>query len=245
VLRKIKQSLPKDCSIIIPSRLPVWEWRQTFYNIETNITYFCSCFKKAIDKFGHDKKAREHPHVTYAIQNNSFKDNICHLCTGTPSDLRYCHEMYGSPIRVKYGVYIHKIALEENIDERKAEDIVRTILSVPKIGEGWISEAELYRQIKHTFPNAEVIHHGRPPFLGRLEYDIWIPEYKIAIEFQGEQHKGPVDYFGGEAAFPAQQERDERKRLLSIENGVTLFPVEEGYNYSALVEKIKAVMGKS
>lgn len=33
---------------------------------------------------------------------------------------------------------------------------------------------------------------------GSLSYDFYLPDYNILIEFQGEQHEHPVEYFGGE-----------------------------------------------
>ncbi len=45
-----------------------------------------------------------------------------------------------------------------------------------------------------------------------LEYDFYLPEFKTVIEFQGEQHLRPVDYFGGEKQFEIQCEHDQKKR---------------------------------
>jgi len=238
VLLKIYQSLPDNFDVLMPSKLGVWEWRQTFYNIKTGGKFVCGCFKKAI--LLEDKRQRKH-----TADGISFKDGICHLCTGIPSDLFYCHEMYGSPVKVKYGAYIKKTMIEKHIPEHKAENIIRAKIGVPLIGEGWISETQLFKRIQSDFPNIEVIHHGRPSFLKKQEYDIWIPKYKVAVEYQGEQHKKPIGYLGGETALAVQKQRDERKRILSAENGVSLFCVEKGYDYDDLLRKIKSVIRKS
>jgi len=65
------------------------------------------------------------------------------------------------------------------------------------------------------------------------------------VEYQGEQHKKPVEYFGGEEAFADQQERDKRKRALSRENGVSLFYVKNGYMYQDVIRKIEARIARS
>lgn len=46
----------------------------------------------------------------------------------------------------------------------------------------------------------------------KLSYDFYLPKYNLLIEFQGEQHKKPKEYFGGEEKFKIQQEHDKRKR---------------------------------
>lgn len=46
--------------------------------------------------------------------------------------------------------------------------------------------------------------------------------HKIGIEYQGRQHYEPIEHFGGEEHFIHQKENDRRKKLLCVENGVTL-----------------------
>lgn len=66
----------------------------------------------------------------------------------------------------------------------------------------------------------------RPYYLNQnghqLSYDIYIPKIKTAIEYQGQQHFEPIDYFGGQKSFEAQKSRDELKRQLSKANHVKL-----------------------
>lgn len=82
------------------------------------------------------------------------------------------------------------------------------------------------------------MQHGKPDFLGNQHFDIWLPELKIAVEFQGKQHKKPVEYFGGEEAFAIQKDLDKRKRKISRDNGVTLMCVEKEYDYIKILEFI-------
>ena len=44
----------------------------------------------------------------------------------------------------------------------------------------------------------------------------------ICIEYNGEQHYQPIDFFGGEASFQKQQERDARKEIYCLENNIVL-----------------------
>lgn len=129
---------------------------------------------------------------------------------------------------------------------RELENEYRTILGIPKIGEGWISETALFYDIKNNYPNIKFIHHGRPSWLGRQHLDIYIPKYNIGIEYQGEQHDRPIEYFGGAEGYNKQRERDIRKRNLCIENNCHIIYIYEGYNIECICNIIdKIVEGKT
>jgi hypothetical protein len=119
------------------------------------------------------------------------------------------------------------------------ENEVRNKFGYRRKGEEWIGETILFYEIKQAFPNVDVIHHGRPEWLGKQHFDIWIPEWKIAIEYQGEQHYKPVSVFGGEKGFIKNLERDKRKEDLCDENGVQLLLIDGGYNLSDIIKAIE------
>lgn len=56
---------------------------------------------------------------------------------------------------------------------------------MPKVGEGWISETELFYKISDYFKEDEVVHHASPKWLGRQHLDIYFPKLNIGIEYQG------------------------------------------------------------
>jgi len=56
----------------------------------------------------------------------------------------------------------------------------------------------------------------------RLALDVYLPEYKIAIECQGEQHFISRPVFGGTEAFKVQQERDNVKSELCKKHGIKI-----------------------
>lgn len=58
-----------------------------------------------------------------------------------------------------------------------------------------------------------------------LSYDFYLPKYNLLIEFQGEQHDKPLDYFGGEKRFEIQQEHDKRKREYALSHSVDLLEI--------------------
>lgn len=128
---------------------------------------------------------------------------------------------------------------------REAENEYRTVIGAKKIGEGWISETELFYRIKSFFIDLEVIHHGKPEWLGRQHFDIWIPELNIAIEYQGNQHFLPIAYFGGEESFKRNVERDNIKKQKCKLNNCKLLEVKPGYNLSELISEIKISLNGS
>lgn len=122
------------------------------------------------------------------------------------------------------------------------ENILRESKGIPKIGEGWINETTLYYLIKKSFPNLKVIHHGRPEWLGRQHFDIWIPEINCGIEYQGIQHFEPINYFGGIETFYKNKERDEIKKTKSKENNTILIEVLPNYNIESIIDQINDII---
>jgi hypothetical protein len=122
------------------------------------------------------------------------------------------------------------------------QDEFRISKGLPKIGEGWISETELFQKIKNHFNLENVKQHGKPRWLGRQHVDIWIPKYRIGIEFQGKQHYEPIEYFGGEDAFKKNQERDLRKKDLFEKNKAHLIEVTHGYDLESLIKKMENII---
>lgn len=122
---------------------------------------------------------------------------------------------------------------------RDAEDFYRESIGMPKIGEGWLSETELFYKISNYFINEEVIQHASPDWLGRQHLDVYFPKSNIGIEYQGLQHYEPIDFFGGQEAFDKTVERDERKRLLCEKNKCRLIYVQSGYDLNKLITEIE------
>jgi hypothetical protein len=121
---------------------------------------------------------------------------------------------------------------------RQAENAFRADKGLPRIGEGWISETHLFYQLKNAFIDDQVLQHARPSWLGLQHLDVYFPELSVAVEFQGEQHDRPIEYFGGQRAFEDSQRRDKKKRAACKLNGIVLFEVRMGYDIDQLVREI-------
>jgi len=127
---------------------------------------------------------------------------------------------------------------------RECENELREKQGLPRVGEGWISETELYCKICDAFPEEKVIQHGRPRWLKRQHLDIYFPKRNIAIEYQGGQHQKPVEFFGGEKAFEKIKELDRKKRELSEKHGCKLIYADVGYDFENVKQKIEDILSK-
>lgn len=122
---------------------------------------------------------------------------------------------------------------------RESENTVREEMDIPKIGEGWVSETELYYLVRKAFPKEYIIHHGRPSWLGRQHLDIYFPEKNIGIEYQGIQHDQPVDLFGGQKALKYRQKLDNRKKERCKKNKCDLIYVYPNYDFKEIKTQIR------
>lgn len=219
VLQQMFDKLAHLKSKLIPSQLDVYEWRQTFYDKISGDSFLCECFRKVVAE---SPSGTFHRHVERALNKNSFKEGICHLCAGANSSLSFCHPMYGSAFKVRYGAYITKVGLEQGLDERAAENLVREMKGVAKIGECWVNETLLFNYIKMLFPNYVVEREASPAWIGKQRLDVYIPELGLAVEYQGKQHYEAIQHFGGEEGLVRTQERDKLKAKFCKQNNVDL-----------------------
>ena len=239
-----------------PVPLGVWEWWQTFVCIVCGQTYLCECFRGATTRYQRVAYQELPRYVEgegwpnqflQATEDALFRPNICHICTGRPSDLLYCHPMYGSQVKVSHGAYIKKFEIAEEMSERDAENHVRDLIGVPRIGEGWINETALYNLITHVvLPDCRVVREASPEWLGNQRLDIFIPELRLAVEYHGEQHFKPVALFGGEEGLLKTRQRDQRKRKLCRQNGVHLvvFKYDEDLTEQHVARKLNRLRKK-
>lgn len=58
-----------------------------------------------------------------------------------------------------------------------------------------------------------------------LPFDFYLPELNICIEYQGQQHYQPVDFFGGLKTFNLQKKRDEIKKDFCKSHNIELIEI--------------------
>jgi hypothetical protein len=123
-----------------------------------------------------------------------------------------------------------------------SQDDFRVSIGLPKIGQGWVSETNLFNAVNLFFETENVVQHASPKWLGRQHLDIYFPNLNIGIEYQGKQHNEPVSFFGGEDAFNKTVERDERKKRLCLENGCLLFYVYPETNTDEFLLELERIV---
>lgn len=116
---------------------------------------------------------------------------------------------------------LRRIIKNENKKIRNEIDkIYSDVVKENRVPTRWGNEYRLFSLISGYNANAQYQYHC--DWLGKQSLDIYIPESRIGIEYQGEQHYKAVEIWGGEAALKKNQERDLRKKKLCAENGVVL-----------------------
>ena len=176
------------------------------------------------------------------VENIHIVDGICSLCTGRVPTHIYGSEMYYSSFLQRYLPYFRLYSRKhlgrdvyDGEDRKSIENALRERFGYPKIGEKWISETILFKVVNTMFFPMEVIHHYRGGELQGLEIDIWIPEIRLGIEYQGEQHYQAIDHWGGEEGLKKRQENDRKKKILCKKVGYTLI---EFHHFEELSEEV-------
>lgn len=128
--------------------------------------------------------------------------------------------------------------------QRDLDNQLRSKFDFPAIGEGWKNETMVFNAIKQLFPQYKVIHHYRSSWLEGQELDIYIEEVNIGIEYQGEQHFFPIDFFGGENGLEKTIARDEMKQIKCRKNKTELifFNYYEQITEELIKKRLKNIM---
>ncbi|MBD3306090.1 hypothetical protein GF339_06860 [candidate division KSB3 bacterium] len=229
-------------------------------NMRCNVSYYLHRPVKAIDLLvmlggkitrytkSHATAFRDFLETSFAEDTERHGPWLQRLLSAQKSAQTYEHMFFtGVPVNtqlelsIPYYCFYAAYTLHDNFQEliRTAENRLREAHNMPKVGEGWVSETELYYALKQAFPQTQVVQHGHPEWLGKQHLDIWFPRWKIAVEYHGTQHFEPVEIFGGEQGFAAVQERDERKLRLCTENNVVLIVATERDSHDDVIQQVK------
>ncbi|MDO4495258.1 MAG: NUMOD1 domain-containing DNA-binding protein [Clostridiaceae bacterium] len=175
--------------------------------------------------------------VAYHCQTiNNYKKlvSIINSIRGRGISLTECKEY----IEAQKSIDCLKEWIKTTLEEVKKE-FIKSDFKSPK----WVQEYKLFSYIKLWHNDAIFQYH--PEWLNGLYLDIFIPSINTAVEYQGQQHYEPIEYFGGEERFFDNKERDTRKQILCKNNGVTLleWPYSQKITYTnvcVLVDKFRS-----
>jgi len=104
----------------------------------------------------------------------------------------------------------------------------------------WKSEELLFKLLRKALRGKKVIQHAQPIWLEPQHLDVFVPGLSLAVEYMGEQHYEPVDFFGGHEALKQTRERDSRKEELCRRCGIKLVYVRYDEDIAERVKEIRA-----
>lgn len=105
--------------------------------------------------------------------------------------------------------------------------------------ERWKAEKSVLDIVSRNFKSFNVVRHAQPLWLAPQHLDIYLPELSLAIEFMGEQHYRPLEYFGGDEGFKNTVLRDKRKASTCKQVGINLIYIRFDDDKKAKIEEIK------
>ena len=236
-------------------RIDIISYPVMFIDRRTGQLYTCSCFADqfdlSIDIIRLLPYGNSEPELEKAVRELQVIKGICHLCTGEVPRFEYGSSMHYSPFLQRYLSYHtllwrKKSSSAENgeNDARTLENQLRERFGYPRVGEKRISETLLFKIIQTLFGGTKVVRHYRGAELGGLELDIWIPDLRLGIEYQGEQHYQVIEPWGAVSGLSKRIENDRKKRQLCKSAGYNLveFRYEENLTEDRVVKKLRSYL---
>ena len=119
--------------------------------------------------------------------------------------------------------------------QNRADLVYSEIAKEGRIQSRWGNEYLLFMTVSKFVEKVQYQYHCN--WLGQQSFDIYLEDYKCAIEYQGQQHYDAVSIFGGEEGLKRTKERDARKRELATRNKVRV--LDWMYTESITDESVK------
>ncbi len=167
-------------------------------------------------------------------------DSLMEFKKGDP--LRFEDENYDP-----YETYLTIKRLNEELTEfifpkfREKENFIRAELGYNLVG-SLFSETFLFKQLKKKYPETKILSQYSPRWLGRQRIDIFIVDFNLGIEYNGQQHYEPIEYYGGQESFEATIARDELKRQKCKANYCNLLEIKYDLTIEDALLKIQTAI---
>ena len=210
----------------------------TFHHAVTGDVRLCSCHKGVHDQMlnevhcGNSDPCEDEIDswdknwIIESLSRGQYEDGLCHLCIAEKYGAKENFLRYGDDIDLC--PYENVLVRRDGLDHKTAMREAKRKLGIGR----YKREDKLCGIVRKLFKGAKVMREASPKWLDGLRFDIYLPEYKLAIEYQGEQHFEPVDFFGGEEGFKDTVRRDNLKRKLCREYGVSLVEIRYDQTFS-------------
>ena len=102
----------------------------------------------------------------------------------------------------------------------------------------YFMERLLFYRLKDAFPALTIIPQYSPEWLYPQRIDIFVSECNMAIEYNGEQHYKPVDYFGGKNGYEKIKALDQVKYSKCYEHSVRLIIIKYDEDLNAVLTSL-------
>lgn len=192
---------------------------------------------------GHQIKTLHHCliHDEYweTIPSNALKGCGCRKCLGEKISEKCCktHEQYVKDVEEinpdveVVGQYINaKTPILHKCKIDGYEWMAIPFIILAGYGCPQCNESSGERQVRQWLNKHNIKYEYQKPFkdcrdILPLPFDFYLPDFNIAIEYQGGQHYKPVERFGGEEKFKLQQKHDNIKRQYCKNNNIKLLEI--------------------
>lgn len=121
-------------------------------------------------------------------------------------------------------------------------EVSKVLLPKKKQSKGERLIAEILTELGITFETEKIFPNLK--YRGFLRFDFYFEIYGrgVCIEFDGEQHRIPVQFFGGEDSFKRQQVCDSLKNEYCDRNGIILLRFDKTFTYKDIKLTIKEII---
>src|SRR5690606_16810689 len=130
-----------------------------------------------------------------------------------------------------------------NRNFRALENKIRKDQGYDEVG-SYYMEKLLYDKLKNEFPELSFYAQYSPPWLRPQRFDIYIANCNMAVEYHGEQHFRPIDFFGGEEGFKLRKKLDSVKREKCLQNGIRLVEISYEEDFHLAFENLKELVAE-
>lgn len=219
-----------------------------FLDVATGDLYRCTCASRAYDDAAKEASnglkvenyGTAYVDVRELLHKAAPLDEICHRCVLTRQGVEAANAAYGREFTEHVGAYGLLNALDHGTSMRTGTERFLKDMGLSK----WKGEADLYELLLTIFPNDRIEREASPLWLARQRFDFYLPERRLALEYNGKQHYEAVDFFGGVEALTRRQTMDEAKRKVAVANGVRVVTVryDEPLTRAYLLRRLAAVL---
>ena len=171
----------------------------------SSILHGCGCEECRKEKIGNKlRKPQEKYELEVAMMNPDIEVVGIYINANTPI-LHRCrmdgYEWLAAPANILYGYGCPRC--NESSGERRVRQ--------------WLDKNNIQYEYQKPFEDCRDIN--------LLPFDFYLEEHNIVIEYQGEQHYRPIEYFGGKIKFKLQQKHDNIKRQYCKNNNIKLLEI--------------------